>query len=213
MFQKYLLILLTAGLASLILYGFGTFFISSNRNYHQNQVVTQVENQDGIPGGHFSLKTHDGKIYNSEEDEKIKLIYFGFTFCPDVCPITLLNMANVLDLLKANNVDNIITPLFITVDPERDNEEVLSNYVSAFHEKIIGLTGSSSDIEKVTSDWKVYYKKQENFDMPDNYTVNHLDIIFIANKNTDFIDFIKPNTPAEEIIDKLAKIVPSLDFN
>ena len=49
--------------------------------------------------------------------------------------------------------------------------------------------------------------------MPDNYTVNHLDIIFIANKNTDFIDFIKPNTPAEEIIDKLAKIVPSLDFN
>ena len=122
-------------------------------------------------------------------------------------------MANVLDLLKANDIDNIITPLFITVDPERDNEEVLSNYVSAFHEKIIGLTGSSSDIEKVTSDWKVYYKKQENFDMPDNYTVNHLDIIFIANKNTDFIDFIKPNTPAEEIIDKLAKIVPSLDFN
>ena len=122
-------------------------------------------------------------------------------------------MANVLDLLKANDIDNIITPLFITVDPERDNEEVLSNYVSAFHEKIIGLTGSSSDIEKVTSDWKVYYKKQENFDMPDNYTVNHLDIIFIANKNTDIIDYIKPNTPAEEIIDKLAKIVPSLDFN
>ena len=213
MFQKYLLILLTAGLASLILYGFSTFFISSNRNYNQYQVVTQVENQDGIPGCHFNLKTHDGKIYNSKEDGKIKLIYFGFTFCPDVCPTTLLSMANLLDLLKANGVDNIITPLFITVDPERDNEEVLSNYVSAFHEKIIGLPASASDIEKVTSDWKVYYKKQENFDMPDNYTVNHLDIIFIANKNSDFIDFIKPNTPAEEIIDKLTKILPSSNFN
>jgi len=210
MFQKYLLILLTAGLVSLILYGFGKFFISSNRNYHQDQVVTQVENQDGIPGGHFTLKTHNGKIYNSEEDEKIKLIYFGFTFCPDVCPTTLLTMANVLELLKVNNIDNLVTPLFITVDPERDNEEILSNYVSAFHEKIIGLTGSSLDIKKVTSDWKVYYKKEENSDMPDNYTVNHLDIIFIANKNGEFIDFIKPNTQAEEIIDKLTKIVPNL---
>jgi len=210
MFQKYLLILLTAGLVSLILYGFGKFFISSNRNYHQDQVVTQVENQDGIPGGHFTLKTHNGKIYNSEEDEKIKLIYFGFTFCPDVCPTTLLTMANVLELLKVNNIDNLVTPLFITVDPERDNEEILSNYVSAFHEKIIGLTGSSLDIKKVTSDWKVYYKKEENSDMPDNYTVNHLDIIFIANKNGEFIDFIKPNTQAEEIIDKLTKIAPNL---
>ncbi|MEC7830882.1 MAG: SCO family protein [Pseudomonadota bacterium] len=169
-----------------------------------------MENQDGIPGGHFTLKTHNGKIYNSEEDEKIKLIYFGFTFCPDVCPTTLLTMANVLELLKVNNIDNLVTPLFITVDPERDNEEILSNYVSAFHEKIIGLTGSSLDIKKVTSDWKVYYKKEENSDMPDNYTVNHLDIIFIANKNGEFIDFIKPNTQAEEIIDKLTKIVPNL---
>ena len=119
-------------------------------------------------------------------------------------------MANVLELLKVNNIDNLVTPLFITVDPERDNEEILSNYVSAFHEKIIGLTGSSLDIKKVTSDWKVYYKKEENSDMPDNYTVNHLDIIFIANKNGEFIDFIKPNTQAEEIIDKLTKIVPNL---
>ena len=111
------------------------------------------------------------------------LIYFGFTYCPDVCPITLLTMANVLDKLENEK----ITPLFITVDPERDNETILSNYVSAFHDDIIGLTGSIDEINKVTSDWKVYFKKENNIDMPDNYTVNHLDIIFIANKNNKFL--------------------------
>ena len=206
MFQKYFLILLAAALLSFVLYLFGTFFISSNRSYNQDKVVTEVENQEGIPGGHFKLRTHDGKIFDTIENQNPMLIYFGFTYCPDVCPITLLTMANVLDKLENEK----ITPLFITVDPERDNEEILSNYVTAFHNKIIGLTGSISEINKVTSDWKVYFKKEDNTDMPDNYTVNHLDIIFIANKNAEFVDFIKPNTSSEDVIKKLVKVIPKI---
>ena len=207
MFQKYFLILLAAALISFVLYLFGTFFISSNRSYNQGKVVTEVENQEGIPGGHFRLRTHDGKIFDTMENQDPMLIYFGFTYCPDVCPITLLTMANVLDKLENEK----ITPLFITVDPERDNEEILSNYVTAFHDKIIGLTGSISEINKVTSDWKVYFKKEDNIDMPDNYTVNHLDIIFIANKNAEFVDFIKPNTSSEDVIKKLVKVIPQIN--
>ena len=206
MFQKYFLILLATALISFVLYLFGTFFISSNRSYNQDKVVTEVENQEGIPGGHFKLRTHDGKIFDTIENQNPMLIYFGFTYCPDVCPITLLTMANVLDKLENEE----ITPLFITVDPERDSEEILSNYVTAFHDKIIGLTGTVSDINKVTSDWKVYFKKESNIDMPDNYTVNHLDIIFIANKNAEFVDFIKPNTSSEDIIKKLVKVIPQI---
>ena len=206
MFQKYFLILLATALISFVLYLFGTFFISSNRSYNQDKVVTEVENQEGIPGGHFKLRTHDGKIFDTMENQNPMLIYFGFTYCPDVCPITLLTMANVLDKLENEE----ITPLFITVDPERDNEEILSNYVTAFHNKIIGLTGSISEINKVTSDWKVYFKKEDNIDMPDNYTVNHLDIIFIANKNAEFVDFIKPNTSSEDVIKKLVKVIPKI---
>ena len=206
MFQKYFLILLAATLISFVLYLFGTFFISSNRSYNQDKVVTEVENQEGIPGGHFRLRTHDGKIFDTMENQDPMLIYFGFTYCPDVCPITLLTMANVLDKLDNEK----ITPLFITVDPERDNEEILSNYVTAFHNKIIGLTGSISEINKVTSDWKVYFKKENNIDMPDNYSVNHLDIIFIANKNAEFVDFIKPNTSSEDVIKKLVKVIPQI---
>lgn len=206
MYQKYFLILFSAALLSTVIYLFGTFFISSNRNYSQEKVVTEVESQEGIPGGHFSLKTHDGKIFNSSENQNPMLIYFGFTFCPDVCPITLLTMANVLDILKEEE----ITPLFITVDPERDTEEVLANYVSAFHNNIIGLTGTIDEINSVTEDWKVYFKKEENEEMPENYSVNHLDIIFIANKNAEFIDFIKPNTPPEDVVKKLVKVIPQI---
>ena len=206
MYQKYFLILFSAALLSTVIYLFGTFFISSNRNYSQERVVTEVESQEGIPGGHFSLKTHDGKIFNSFENQNPMLIYFGFTFCPDVCPITLLTMANVLDVLKEEE----ITPLFITVDPERDTEEVLANYVSAFHNNIIGLTGTIDEINSVTEDWKVYFKKEENQEMPENYSVNHLDIIFIANKNAEFIDFIKPNTPPEDVVKKLVKVIPQI---
>ena len=206
MYQKYFLILFSAALLSTVVYLFATFFISSNRNYSQERVVTEVESQEGIPGGHFSLKTHDGKIFNSSENQNPMLIYFGFTFCPDVCPITLLTMANVLDILKEQE----ITPLFITVDPERDTEEVLANYVSAFHNNIIGLTGTIDEINSVTEDWKVYFKKEENEEMPENYSVNHLDIIFIANKNAEFIDFIKPNTPPEDVVKKLVKVIPQI---
>lgn len=206
MFQKYFLILLAATLISFVLYLFGTFFISSNRSYNQDKVVIEVENQEGIPGGHFRLRTHDGKIFDTMENQDPMLIYFGFTYCPDVCPITLLTMANVLDKLENEK----ITPLFITVDPERDNEEILSNYVTAFHDKIIGLTGSIPEINQVTSDWKVYFKKENNIDMPDNYSVNHLDIIFIANKNAEFVDFIKPNTSSEDVIKKLVKVIPQI---
>ena len=206
MFQKYFLILMATALISFVLYLFGTFFISSNRSYNQDKVVTEVENQEGIPGGHFKLRTHDGKIFDTIENQNPMLIYFGFTYCPDVCPITLLTMANVLDKLENEE----ITPLFITVDPERDSEEILSNYVTAFHDKIIGLTGTVSEINKVTSDWKVYFKKENNIDMPDNYSVNHLDIIFIANKNAEFVDFIKPNTSSEDVIKKLVKVIPQI---
>ena len=197
---------MATALISFVLYLFGTFFISSNRSYNQDKVVTEVENQEGIPGGHFKLRTHDGKIFDTTENQNPMLIYFGFTYCPDVCPITLLTMANVLDKLENEE----ITPLFITVDPERDNEEILSNYVTAFHDKIIGLTGSISEINQVSSDWKVYFKKENNIDMPDNYSVNHLDIIFIANKNAEFVDFIKPNTSSEDVIKKLVKVIPQI---
>ena len=178
------------------------FFI--NKDYYQNTTVQKIENQDALPGGHFTLNKQDGTVFDSKISNKIMLIYFGFTYCPDVCPTTLIKMADVIDRLGKDS-DNI-NSIFISIDPERDNEEVIKQYVSAFHEKIIGLTGDVEQIASVAEDWGVYYQK-EDLEGSDDYTVNHLDIIFLANANGEYVDFFPPKIKSALIVEKVKNIL------
>lgn len=124
----------------------------------------------GAVGGPFTLTDQDGhKITEKSWPNKYLLIYFGFTHCPDVCPTGLNKIAVALDALPADKLAKI-QPLFITVDPERDTAADLKNYVSLFHPKLIGLTGTSVQIEQVEAAYKVYAQKQGTG--PD-YMVNH----------------------------------------
>ena len=134
------------------------------------------------------------------------LIYFGFTYCPDVCPTTLIKMADVIDRLGDDALK--VNSIFISVDPERDNVEVVNDYVSAFHNQIIGLTGNKEQISNVARDWGVYYQK-EFFDGAEEYTVNHLDIIFLANANGEFIDFFPPKIQSALIVEKVRNLIKS----
>ena len=134
------------------------------------------------------------------------LIYFGFTYCPDVCPTTLIKMADVIDRLGDDALK--VNSIFISVDPERDNVEVVNDYVSAFHNQIIGLTGNKEQISDVARDWGVYYQK-EFFDGAEEYTVNHLDIIFLANANGEFIDFFPPKIQSALIVEKVRNLIKS----
>ena len=133
-------------------------------------------------------------------------IYFGFTYCPDVCPTTLIKMADVIDRLGDDALK--VNSIFISVDPERDNVGVINDYVSAFHNQIIGLTGNKEQISNVASDWGVYYQK-EFFDGSEEYTVNHLDIIFLANANGEFIDFFPPKIQSALIVEKVRNLIKS----
>jgi protein SCO1/2 len=132
------------------------------------------------------------------------LIYFGFTYCPDVCPTTLIKMADIIDRLGEDTKK--INPIFITVDPERDTTDIISDYVSAFHEDIIGLTGTENEIDKVAEDWGVYYEK-EALEGEEEYTVNHLDIIFLANANGEFVDYFPPKIQSVLIVEKIKNII------
>ena len=134
------------------------------------------------------------------------LIYFGFTYCPDVCPTTLIKMADVIDRLGDDALQ--VNSIFISVDPERDNVEVVNDYVSAFHNQIIGLTGNKEQNSNVARDWGVYYQK-EFFDGTEEYTVNHLDIIFLANANGEFIDFFPPKIQSALIVEKVRNLIKS----
>ena len=190
------------GLFSLFIFVSIYFFI--NKDYYQNTTVQKIENQDALPGGHFILKKQDGTVFDSKISNKLMLIYFGFTYCPDVCPTTLIKMADVIDRLGEDS-DNV-NSIFISIDPERDKEEVIKDYVSAFHDKIIGLTGSEEQISSVAKDWGVYYQK-EDIEGSEDYTVNHLDIIFLANANGEYVDFFPPKIQSALIVEKVRNII------
>tara|TARA_Y100000766_G_scaffold241268_1_gene219090 strand:- start:207 stop:812 length:606 start_codon:yes stop_codon:yes gene_type:complete len=192
------------GLFSLFIFASIYFFV--NKDYYQNTAVQKIENQDALPGGHFTLKKQDGTVFDSKISNKLMLIYFGFTYCPDVCPTTLIKMADVIDRL-GDDSDNV-NSIFISIDPERDKAEIMKDYVSAFHDEIIGLTGSKEQISRVAKDWGVYYQK-EDIEGSDGYTVNHLDIIFLANANGEYVDFFPPKIQSALIVEKVRNIINS----
>ena len=188
----------------IIIFIFISIYTFINKDFFSNNLVQVIERQDSLPGGHFVLKDQNNQIFDSAASQKLMLIYFGFTYCPDVCPTTLIKVSDIIDRLKEDSKE--INSIFITVDPERDTPEILSDYVSAFHQDIIGLTGTKSEIEKVTEDWGVYYQK-EIIDGEEDYTMNHLDIIFLANANGEFIDYFPPKIQSVLIVEKIKNIL------
>ena len=188
----------------IIIFIFISIYTFINKDFFSNNLVQVIERQDSLPGGHFVLKDQNNQIFDSSASKKLMLIYFGFTYCPDVCPTTLIKVSDIIDRLKEDSKE--INSIFITVDPERDTPEILSDYVSAFHQDIIGLTGTKGEIEKVTEDWGVYYQK-EILDGEEDYTMNHLDIIFLANANGEFIDYFPPKIQSVLIVEKIRNIL------
>jgi protein SCO1/2 len=130
-------------------------------------------------GGPFQLVDQNGRsVTQADFAGKFMLIYFGFTYCPDVCPTELQVMGNAMDALSAEDAARVV-PIFITVDPERDTPEQLKGYVAAFHPKMIGLTGTPEQIAAVAKAYKVYYSKQPNPAAPDDYSVDHTSFVYL----------------------------------
>ena len=132
-------------------------------------------------GGDFSLIGPEGKTVSlGDFRNKVVLIYFGYTFCPDVCPITLSNLKLImLDLgVKAEDVQVI----FISIDPERDNYQKLKDYVPYFHPTFIGLTGSEADIAAVAKKYQTIYLKQK-VESEAVYLMAHTDVVILVDQN------------------------------
>src|SRR3974390_236112 len=111
----------------------------------------------GTVGGPFTLTDQNGQKRSFREFRgKLVIVYFGYTFCPDVCPTDLMAITQALDALGP--LASQVQPIFITVDPERDNE-LLKDYISAFHKSFIALTGSSDEIRKVANAYKAFYAR------------------------------------------------------
>lgn len=149
-------------------------------------------------GGPFALTDQTGQPRtNADFRGKLLLIYFGFTYCPDVCPTDLQAIGLAMDQLGAKA--RSVQPLFITLDPERDTVEHLAQYVPLFHPRLIGLTGSTSAIAQAAEAYRVYYNRV-NFDpTKSDYTVDHSAFIYLVDRDGKYLGFFPPGTPAEKI--------------
>src|ERR687896_110078 len=149
-------------------------------------------------GGPFSLIDHTGKRL-TEKDFRGRhlLVFFGFTFCPDVCPAGLQVMAAALDRLGAKA--ERVTPLFITIDPERDTSEQLAQYVKSFHPRLVGLTGTPAEIQSAASAYRVFHKKVRDEKSASGYTMEHTSIIYLMDPAGEFVTHFTHATPVATI--------------
>ena len=127
-------------------------------------------------GGPFTLTDQDGRrVSDRDFAGKYRLIYFGYTYCPDICPTDVQTLMKGYRKLEKSDpgLAARIQPIFITIDPERDTPEKVKQFVRAFHPKLIGLTGSESEIAAVAKDYAIYYKKQAPAAGAEGYLMDH----------------------------------------
>ncbi|XP_048865054.1 protein SCO2 homolog, mitochondrial [Brienomyrus brachyistius] len=154
----------------------------------QLQRIEQLR-QVALGKGDFSLLDHTGRRRTKSDFlGRWVLLYFGFTHCPDICPEELEKMTSVVHILDRELESPRIQPLFISVDPERDDVAAMEKYVKDFHPRLIGLTGTPEEVQEVGRDFRVYYSKGPK-DEDNDYIVDHTVLMYLINPDGLFLDY------------------------
>ncbi len=148
-------------------------------------------------GGSFILTDQNGEIFNSRKVNLKKLVYFGYTYCPDICPFDLLKISKIFE--NNPNLKSEIKPVFITVDPERDTIKNLKIFMENFDQSFVALTGTNEEIKKVLKKFRIYVKLNKSNLADKDYLVDHSSLIFLLDKNDNYIKFFRPNELKENI--------------
>jgi protein SCO1 len=165
---------------------------------------SQVAGGTAAIGGPFTLVNQDGQtVTETEVITKPALIYFGYTFCPDVCPLDNLRNAEAADILEEQGIE--VTPVFITIDPARDTVDVMKDYVENMHPRMIGLTGSEAQVRAASQAFKTYYKAQPAED--EFYLVDHTTFTYLMLPETGFADFFRREVTADEMAARVSCFV------
>jgi cytochrome oxidase Cu insertion factor (SCO1/SenC/PrrC family) len=156
----------------------------------------------GPIGGPFTLTDQTGKRRSDTEFRgKLMIVYFGYTYCPDVCPTDLMAITQALDALGPTAKG--VQPVFITIDPERDTK-ALADYVSAFHHSLVGLTGSPDEIRKIANAYKAFYVKVQD-ERSGDYSIDHAGVIYLMDRHGEYLGFMPPQTNPDRLTEVLRK--------
>jgi protein SCO1/2 len=159
-----------------------------------------------LVGGPFTLTDQNGKRVTDQDFRgKYMLIFFGYTYCPDVCPSELQVMSAALDELGPEA--DKIQPIFITIDPARDTPETLKVYVSNFHPRMMGLTGSDQDIAAVAKAYRIYYAKAQGSENQKDYLMDHSSILYLMGPDGKFVKHFTYGTDAKGLAEALRQAI------
>lgn len=192
-------ILAAAGIAALLggTVGFIWFSGPGDSKYAQ---CTSGQVAGGAIGGPFTLVDQTGATVTDKDVlKKPSLVYFGYTFCPDVCPLDAQRNADAVDILAQKGFD--VTPVFITIDPARDTPQALADFTSAISPKMIGLSGTVDQIKAVSAAYKTYYKQQPADD--GNYLMDHSIYTYLMLPGEGFVEFFDRDVAADQMAEKV----------
>ncbi|WP_347822174.1 SCO family protein [uncultured Planktomarina sp.] len=159
----------------------------------------------GNIGGPFELMDHRGRmVTDAQVLDRPALVYFGYTFCPDVCPMDVARNVVAVEILA--DAGFTVKPVFITIDPARDTVEYLADFVANNHPEMVGLTGTAEQIAKAARAYKVYYRKQPSED-EEYYLMDHSSFSYLMVPGVGFVDFLRSDLPAQVVADRVACVL------
>jgi len=180
----------------------GLTFFDVEKGGNKNASASQMNYPDG---GDFTLTDGDKKISLSDYDDKLRLIFFGYTSCPDICPTSLAFISSSLKALTPEEQAKVQV-FFVSVDPERDTPQKLRDYTKYFHSNIIGLTGTKEEIDQVVKKYGTSYRKVES-DSAMGYLVDHAASVYVVGQNGKVVDMLPHGLPVESITKTIRNLI------
>lgn len=175
-------------------------------NYFWKPGVEQSVNPADPPGGDFTLESINGSVSLSDFNGKIVLLYFGYTFCPDICPTSLSRIGGALKQLKPEELE-LVQSIMVSVDPERDNPNQLAQYTAFFHPTMIGVTGKKEQIDEIAKRYGVVYRKSEGGGTAAGYLVDHTSFIYVLDKDGKIREFLPHAVPVGGLVKLIRELL------
>ncbi|MCY4333528.1 MAG: SCO family protein [Litoreibacter sp.] len=195
------LVWVAAGLLVAMLAGLYTYTVLNAPEDEQFAQCRQGAVAGGDIGGPFELVSGTGEtVTDADVITEPSLIYFGYTYCPDVCPLDVYRNAEAVDALEQKGV--AATPVFISIDPERDTPDVVAEFADIMHPKMIGLTGSPEQVKAASQAYRTFYRRHAG--EGDDYLVDHSTFTYLVLPEHGFVDFFRRDALPDQMAETVA---------